>query len=90
MDKKVSKGRTTYGPNEREYLEAKPKIIKAHSKYDYTLLPDNVTDPIVCNNISNVEFDYTYNGGDDIGELEGLHKDKQKKENKNGQKKSNK
>lgn len=57
---------TVYGPHERGYLEEKPKIIKAHSEVDYTELPDPVRDPIVSNDISNAEFDYTYNGGDDI------------------------
>lgn len=55
-----------YGPNERGYLEEKPKRIKSHSKVDYTELPDPVRDPIVSNDISNAEFDYTFNGGDDI------------------------
>ena len=57
--------KTPYLPKEREYLEAKPKKVKAYSERDYTELPDNVTDPIVANNISNVEFDYTYDPLDD-------------------------
>lgn len=53
------KKNTTYPPMERDYLEAKRKKIKAYSAKDYTELPDPVQDPIACNNISNVEFDYT-------------------------------
>lgn len=49
-----------YLPNERGQLEEKPKIIKAYSQKDFSLLPDPVRDSIVSNNISNVEFDYTY------------------------------
>ncbi|MBU5485282.1 hypothetical protein KQI86_13140 [Clostridium sp. MSJ-11] len=51
----------TYLPNDRDHLEVNQKIIKSYSpgKKDYTKLPDNVRDPIVSNNISNVEFDYT-------------------------------
>lgn len=55
----------TYPPRERGYLEIKPKKIKAYSKRDYTELPDPVTDPIVCNNISSQEFDYTHEDLDD-------------------------
>ncbi|MCY6958912.1 hypothetical protein [Clostridium brassicae] len=62
----LNQNSSLYGPNERGYLEEKPKIIKAHSQVDYTELPDPVRDPIVSNDISNAEFDYTYNGGDDI------------------------
>jgi len=55
-----------YGPNERDFLEAEPREIKAYSLEDYTILPNNIEDPIVSNNISYQEFDYTYNGGEDI------------------------
>lgn len=48
-----------YLPEERGYLEQKAMLIKAYSAKDYVLLPDPTRDPIVCNNISNVEFDYT-------------------------------
>lgn len=48
-----------YLPNERGYLEEKRKKIMACSEKDCTLLPDPVQDPIVSNDISNVEFDYT-------------------------------
>lgn len=60
------KNKASYAPNERDYLEQKPKIIKSYSKYDSTKLPDPVRDPIVSNNISYSEFDYTYNEGDDL------------------------
>ncbi|KOF57170.1 MULTISPECIES: hypothetical protein [Clostridium] len=63
-----SKTKISYGPNERDYLEQNAKIIKSYSKHDYTKLPDPVRDPIVSNNISNAEFDYTYNEGKDIKE----------------------
>ncbi len=33
--------------------------------YLLSVLPDPVTDPIVAMNISNVEFDYTYDGGEE-------------------------
>lgn len=58
--------RKIYGPKVRDFFEEQPQVIKAHSENDYTILPDNVTDPIVANNISNAEFDYTFNGGDDV------------------------
>lgn len=50
-----NKKNTSYPPKERGYLEQKPKKI-------LNGLPDPVKDPIVSNNISNAEFDYTYNG----------------------------
>lgn len=54
--------KTPYLPRERGYLDAKMQSIKAISANgkDYTELPDPVRDPIVSNNISNMEFDYTY------------------------------
>ncbi|WP_050606520.1 hypothetical protein [Clostridium niameyense] len=55
MSKKV------YLPNERGYLEQQPKTVKSYSKKDSVILPDPVTDPIVCNNIAWQEFDYTSN-----------------------------
>lgn len=57
-----------YAPHERFYLEQKPKIIKSisNSGKDYTELPDPVRDPIVTNDISYSEFDYTYNCYDDL------------------------
>lgn len=63
----MSKGkRVVYGPNQRGYFEKMPSKIKSYSKVDYTFLPTPENDPIVSNNISNMEFDYTYNGGEDI------------------------
>lgn len=56
---KNTKHPNSYGPHERDYLEAKQKKVKAYSSKDYVELPDNVRDPIVANNISNAEFDYT-------------------------------
>lgn len=55
-----------YAPHQRDFYEREPRKIKTYSKKDSTDLPDPVTDPIVAMNISNAEFDYTYNGGDDI------------------------
>jgi len=56
----AEKNNKVYAPHERMQYDLKPKLIKAHSEKDYTLLPDPVRDPIVTNDISNVEFDYTY------------------------------
>jgi hypothetical protein len=57
-----------YAPHQRGYFELKPKIIKAYSASgkDYTELPDPVRDPIVSNDIANVEFNYTFDCDDDI------------------------
>jgi hypothetical protein len=60
MDKLKCK---SYAPNERGFGEQKPEKIMAYSAKDYAELPDPVRDPIVSNNISNQEFDYTYNNG---------------------------
>nr|WP_066827631.1 hypothetical protein [Clostridium tepidiprofundi] len=49
-----------YGPKERNFFEEKTSPIKSYSKNDFATLPNHVTDPIVSNNISNAEFDYTY------------------------------
>lgn len=62
----MKKFKVGYAPNNRGYFEQKPRLYKAYSSKDYTLLPDPVRDPIVANNISNVEFDYTYDRGDSI------------------------
>jgi hypothetical protein len=59
-----------YAPHQRDFLEQEPKVIRSYSKRDSTKLPDPVRDPIVAMNISNVEFDYTYNGGEDILDTE--------------------
>ncbi|WP_102398938.1 hypothetical protein [Haloimpatiens massiliensis] len=63
---KNKKNKKSYAPSKRDYLEEKPKKVLSHSKKDSVELPDNITDPIIVNNISNAEFDYTYNDGDDI------------------------
>jgi len=55
-----------YAPHKRGYFEQKPQRIKSYSAKDYILLPDPVRDPVVANNISCVEFDYTYDRGDQI------------------------
>ncbi|AAK78600.1 hypothetical protein [Clostridium acetobutylicum] len=56
----------TYAPHMRNYFEQRPKDIRSYSEYDYTPMPDPVVDPIVSNNIATWEFDYTYNGDDDV------------------------
>lgn len=62
QNKNVQEKTNVYGPKVRDYLEVAPREIKAYSETpnDYSILPDNVQDPIVSNNISNMEFDYTY------------------------------
>ena len=63
----MSKNKTKmYAPHQRDFFDVEPSDIRSYSEKDSTMLPDPVTDPIVCNNISYVEFDYTYNGGEDI------------------------
>lgn len=59
-----------YAPHQRNFLDQEPREIRSYSKKDSTKLPDPVSDPIVSMNISNVEFDYTYNGGEDILDTE--------------------
>jgi len=49
-----------YGPHQREFLEAGEKEVRSYGPLDSVALPDNVEDPIVSNNISQAEFDYTY------------------------------
>ncbi|GAA0775246.1 hypothetical protein GCM10008908_26460 [Clostridium subterminale] len=70
MDSKNNSNKTNeskpYGPNERDFLDASTKPIKAYSLKDYVLLPNHVVDSIVANNISNAEFDYTYNEESDL------------------------
>ena len=55
-----------YGPNERDFLTANTEPVKSYSLEDYVLLPNHVVDSIAANNISNAEFDYTYNGESDL------------------------
>jgi len=62
----MKKSTVGYAPNRRRYFEQRPKQIKTYSARDYTLLPDVVKDPIVASNISNVEFDYTYDRGESL------------------------
>jgi len=59
-----------YAPHERDFYELEPEDIRSYSETDSTMLPDPVTDPIVAMNISNVEFDYTYNGGNEILDID--------------------
>ncbi|SHH66518.1 hypothetical protein [Clostridium grantii] len=68
MSKKNPTNEKVYGPNKRGYLESKPKAVKSYSENDYVLLPDNITDSIVTNNIATSEFDYTYDGEDFMDE----------------------
>lgn len=58
--------KTKYAPNLRNHLDAPLNNTKSFSEKDFIELPDNVTDPIVANNISTSEFDYTFNNGDDV------------------------
>lgn len=55
-----------YGPNERDFLEANEAPVKSYSIEDYVLLPNHVVDSVVVNNISNAEFDYTFNEQSEI------------------------
>lgn len=55
-----------YGPNERDFFEANETPVKSYSLTDYVNLPNHVIDPIVVNNISNAEFDYTFNEDSDL------------------------
>lgn len=70
MDSKNNSKKTNeskpYGPNERDFLEASETPVKAYSIEDYAILPNHVVDSIVVNNISNAEFDYTFNESSDI------------------------
>jgi len=55
-----------YVPYQRDFYELEDTDLRSYSETDSTMLPDPVTDPIVSMNISNVEFDYTYDGGEEI------------------------
>lgn len=55
---KNEKPSKAYGPNERDFLNAPTEPLKSCSENDCTDMP-NVGDPIVSNNISIPEFDYT-------------------------------
>ncbi|MGG7162673.1 hypothetical protein ACQPVY_02980 [Clostridium ihumii] len=58
--------KSSYPPNMRNYLDAPLNTPESKSELDSVKLPDNVEDDIVVNNISNAEFDYTFNCGADI------------------------
>ncbi len=49
-----------YGPHQRDFLESNQKEVRSYGPLDSVALPNNVVDPIVSNNISQAEFDYTY------------------------------
>ncbi len=57
-----------YAPHQRYFYDIPPREIRSYSetKNDFTTLPDPISDPIVSNNICCPEFDYTYNGGEEI------------------------
>jgi hypothetical protein len=59
-----------YAPHQRDFYDLEQKEIRSYSQTDSTLIPDPVTDPIVSMNISCAEFDYTYNGGQEILDTE--------------------
>lgn len=49
-----------YLPNERDYYEPESHELRSYSPNgDFTTLPNPTIDPIVSNNISWMEFDYT-------------------------------
>ncbi|WP_286904943.1 hypothetical protein [Clostridium sp. UBA1652] len=49
-----------YLPNDRDFYEPDEHDLKSYSPNgEYTILPDPTKDPIVSNNISWMEFDYT-------------------------------
>lgn len=51
---------TPYLPNERDFKEPSIEDLRSYSPSgDFTNLPNPFTDPIVSNNISTSEFDYT-------------------------------
>lgn len=52
-----------YTPDIRNYMEPAPSVKG---------LPNPAVDPIVCNNIANQEFDYTYDG-ESMNEYEDLN-----------------
>ena len=70
MTKNLKNQEKVYAPHERDFYELEEKEIRSYSEKDSTMLPNPVSDPIVAMNISNVEFDYTYNGGQEIPDTE--------------------
>nr|WP_242958426.1 hypothetical protein [Clostridium cavendishii] len=56
----TNKQNTIYPPDDRDFGAPSVEDLKSYSPSgDFTMLPNPATDPIVANNISNVEFDYT-------------------------------
>ena len=55
-----TKERVPYLPYERQFGEPSETDLRSYSESGvYTKLPNPLTDPIVSNNISTAEFDYT-------------------------------
>lgn len=60
-----------YLPNERDdYHPNDENLISTAPNGDVTPLPNPATDPIVCNNIAWLEFDYTQSMADEMKNLE--------------------
>ena len=54
------KDKVPYLPHDRLFDEPSKTSLRSYSETgDYTTLPNPLTDPIVSNNISTAEFDYT-------------------------------
>ncbi|CUH95962.1 hypothetical protein P22_2050 [Propionispora sp. 2/2-37] len=62
----MKKARAGYAPNERGYFTENRRKYRTHAASGVRTLPEPIEDDIVANNISNVEFDYTYNRGEQI------------------------
>lgn len=65
--------RTGYHPNDEDLVSKAPNG-------DITPIPNPATDPIVCNNISWPEFDYTESMADEMNDFEdatGINRDMQ-------------
>lgn len=65
--------RTGYHPNDEDLVSKAPNG-------DITPIPNPATDPIVCNNISWPEFDYTESMADEMNDFEdsgGINRDVQ-------------
>lgn len=75
-----------YLPNERDNYHPHDENLKSTAPNgDVTPLPNPATDPIVCNNIAWMEFDYTDSLADEMKNIEdvkGNHKDIQDKKTK--------
>ncbi len=58
----LNTGNKKYPPNNRTFLKPNPSSLRSYSPNgeSYSKLPNPVTDNIVVNNISNVEFDYIH------------------------------